>query len=150
MNYQSVVQMFLQTDATQWQRVSGNHEYAFCKEDINLRIVSGLEADDIQQDDFREQWANDFPDSSARGYFYNLYYGSTLLHRFILASVDGARASLPVPQIGTMDVTQAQWKVAEIFDGLNTLHKYAKQAGMVGGAHQVSDRSPTGPRGKGS
>jgi hypothetical protein len=70
MNYQSVVQMFLQTDANQWERVSSNHEYAFCKEDINLRIVSSLEADDIQQDDFREPWANNFPDPRARGYFY--------------------------------------------------------------------------------
>ena len=134
MKYQSVVQMFLLSFANQWERVSGNHEYAFCKEDINLRIVSSLADDDIQQDDFREPWANKFPDPSARGYFYNLYYGSTLLHRFILVSVDGARASLPVPQIGTMDVTQAQWKVAEIFDGLGTLDEYAKQAGMVGGS----------------
>jgi hypothetical protein len=133
MNYQSVVQMFLQTDASQWKRVSGHHEYAFCEEDVLLRIESSLEGEDIQQSDFRDPWANSFPDSRASGYFYNLYYGPTLLHRFILVSVDGARASLPVPQINTKDVTQAQWKAAEIFNGLGTLDEYAKRAGLAVG-----------------
>lgn len=133
MNFQSIVDTFLHTPADQWQRVSGNHEYAFCKEDVNLRIVSTLDGEDIQAEDFRAPWANKFPDARARGYFYNLYYGSTLLHRFILVSVDGARASLPLPRMGTMDVTEAQWKVAEIFDQGGTLDQYARDAGLIGG-----------------
>jgi hypothetical protein len=133
MNYQSIVRMFLDTPASQWKRVSGSHEYAFCMEDVNLRIVSTLNEEDIQADDFAEPWANGFTDPRARGYFYNFYYGETLLHRFILVSVDGGRASLPIPQIGTMEVSQADWKAAEIFDQLNTLARYAREAGLTVG-----------------
>ena len=131
MNYESIIDLFLETDAGQWQRVSGNHEYAFCKADVNLRIVSTLAGPDIQQDDFRADWANRFPESRARGYYYNLYYGATLVHRFILVAVDGACALLPVPKIGTDEVTLAQWKAAEIFDISDTLNDYLSRAGLT-------------------
>ena len=51
----------------------------------------------------------------------------------MLASVDGARATLPVPQVGSMNGTQAQWKAAEIFDQLGTLDRYAREAGLIVG-----------------
>jgi hypothetical protein len=78
--------------------------------------------------------ANDFSDSHARGYFYNLYYGTMLVHRFILVSVDGARATLPVPIVESKEVTQAQWKAAEIFDQPESLDDYARQAGLSVGS----------------
>lgn len=134
MDYQTVATMFLETPAQQWEHVGTDYGYAvFCKEDVNLRIVSTLDEQDVQQEDFREPWTNNFADPRATGYYYNLYYGATLLHRFILVSVDGARASLPIPNPGTLEVTRAQWKVAEIFDTLGTLDRYAHQAGLTKG-----------------
>lgn len=133
MDYQSVVNVFLQTSADQWERISTNGDYAFCKEDVNLRIVCNLDEEDIQQEDFQEPWANNFPNPSATGYYYNLYYGSTLLRRFILVSVDGGRALLPLPEIGTMEVSQAELKVAEIFDTTGALAEYLNRVGMSHG-----------------
>lgn len=133
MNYSTLVQTFLKTPADQWVHVSGNHVYAFCKADVNMRLVSSLEDEDVQEANFVEAWANNFPAPRASGYYYNLYYGSTLVKRFILVSVDGARVSLPIPVVGSMEVTEAQWKVAEIFDTSNQLDQYAKRTGMTVG-----------------
>jgi len=130
MKYEKLVELFLETPAEEWVRVHGNHEYAYCKADVNLRIVTSLNDDDIQAKDFVEDWANGFSDARARGYFYNLYYGETLTHRFILVSVDGARAVLPLPDLSTMETSRAQWKAAEIFDSLGSLDDYARRAGI--------------------
>ncbi|MBD8725792.1 hypothetical protein IFT43_20720 [Oxalobacteraceae sp. CFBP 13708] len=135
MNYSSIVQTFLSAPATEWIHVDGHAQVAFFKDDVNLRIVSTLDGEDVQAQDFREPWANGFADPSASGYYYNLYYGASLLHKFILVTVDGGRARLPLPDTATMEVTQAEWKVAEIFDTLGTLSRYAIQAGLIKGSN---------------
>jgi hypothetical protein len=136
MNYQSIIEMFVESPVSEWMLVhgDGNHEAAFLRNDVNLRIVTSHEEEHVQNDDYKAPWANDFISSQANGRFYDLYYSSTLLYRFILVSVDSARALLPIPQQGTLTVTRAQWKIAEIFDELESLEEYAQRAGLIHGS----------------
>ena len=80
--------------------------------------------------DFKEPWANSHSDPTANSYWYNLYYDNALIERFVLVSVDGARAELPLPKASTTEVEPLIYKVAEIFDEGNTLEEYMEKSGL--------------------
>ncbi len=64
---------------------------AISKRDVNIRILVSSEEDGIQNENFKEPWANCHPDQLAVGYWCDIYYASTHVARNILVSVDGAR-----------------------------------------------------------
>lgn len=100
------------------------------KNDVLLRLESA--EDDVHNDNFKEEWANNFPDPAAKSYYIRLYYGSTYLKCYILVSVDGARAMLPVPDSATMlRVTPERYLVASVFDTSGTLDKYMQSASLT-------------------
>jgi hypothetical protein len=105
------------------------------KHDMNLRFETKFIDDGVQCVDFKEPWANCHPDRSATGYWCNLYYGSTLVDKFILVAVDGERAMLPVPKKGSPNARPTQvlpldYKVAQIHDTLGTLREYMTRSGL--------------------
>lgn len=132
MDYQKIVDLFHESNAPEdWKyvEVESGKEVAFLLKDVDLRIESSLTDEHIDNESFLEKWANRFPDPSASSRFYDLYYRNTLLHRFILVSVDGHRAKLPLPEPGGMTVLQSTYKVAEIFDSYG-LRDYFPRSGL--------------------
>lgn len=118
-----------------------NHEsdsarsVASYKHDMSLRFEIKYMDDGIQCAEFKEPWANCHADSLATGYWCNLFYGSTLVDRFILVAVDGARAMLPIPKKGAPNTRPTQvlpldYKVAQIHDTLGTLAEYMRRSGL--------------------
>lgn len=107
------------------------------KGDVNLRFEINYHSNEgIQQEDFKEEWANRHPDPSATGYWCNLYYNQTLIERFILVSVDGGRALLPIPKKGKdfahLDqVLPLDYKIAEIHDTTGTLSQYMARSRLT-------------------
>lgn len=104
---------------------------AVYRNDVNLRIEVDWSEDGTQCEDFKEPWANCYPDSRASGYWVDIYYGVShiISMRSILVSVDGARAILPIPrQKGVSgkitEVLPLDYKYAQIFDSLGTLDEY--------------------------
>ena len=89
-----------------------------------------LDDEGMHVKDFKEPWANSHSDSQANSYWYNLYYDGALIERFILVSIDGARAELPLPNVGTHEVEPLIYKVADIFDENNTLDDYMRRSGL--------------------
>ncbi len=105
------------------------------KQDVNLRLEMRNDESGVQCEDFREPWANKFPDRSARGYWCDLYYGSSHIGRYVLVAVDGARALLPLPRHGAPGkrphhVLPLDYRIAEIHDALQTLDQYMRDAGL--------------------
>ena len=103
--------------------------------DVNLRIEINYNDEGIQQKNFVEPWANCFPDKSATGYWCDIYFGLSHIERTILVSVDGGRAMLPIPReqdvIGKNIVVKPfDYKMAEIFDSLDTLYQYFQRSGL--------------------
>jgi hypothetical protein len=95
---------------------------AIYRDDVYLSIEVDYE-DGVQAEDFREPWANIFPDPRAVGYWVDFKYAGVLIPsmRSILVSVDGGRAMLPIPrQAGISsaltEVMDQDYKVAQIFD----------------------------------
>jgi hypothetical protein len=107
-----------------WQKV------AYLKKDPRLRIRVRWDDEGIHVRDFKEPWANKHTDPIANSYWYDLSNNGALIERFILVSVDGARAELPLPNRNTLEVKPLIYKVAEVFDELDTLEKYMLSSGL--------------------
>lgn len=101
------------------------------KRDVNLRFETSYENDGIQCEDFKEEWANRFPDPHATGVFCDLYYAASRIERFVLVSVDGGRALLPLPKSALdLRVPALTYKVAQIHDTLGSLDGYMLRSGL--------------------
>lgn len=81
--------------------VSLNAEIAVYKRNPSIRIETRHTDEFVHNGDFYEKWANKFSDPHAASYYYHLYLGATRLKEFILVSVDGGRALLPLPKYAT-------------------------------------------------
>ena len=100
----------------------------FLKEDPRLRFRVNYLEEGTHNSDFREEWANCHPNPRACSYWCELYYDGSLIDRTILVSVDGGRALLPLPEVGTNEVSEYQYLVAQIHDVLGSLDKYMKRS----------------------
>jgi hypothetical protein len=133
LGYEEIIELIIKSDHVKdWEGIQcPDREVTFYKHDPNLRFEFLHTDEGIQCRDFREPWANKFSHCSATGYFHDLYYGNTLLGRFILVAVDGARALLPLPRNNdNLTVSKINYAVAKIHDVLGTLDQYMNMAGM--------------------
>jgi len=132
MDYDEILNFIKTTNAkADWKWIKTNWaEEAFLKEDPRLRIRVRWDDEGIHIKGFKEPWANKHPDPTANSYWYDLTYDGALIERFILVSVDGARAELPLPDRSTLEVKPLIYKVAQVFDELNTLEEYMGRAGL--------------------
>jgi len=132
MDYDEILSFIKTTSPkTDWKFIKTNWaEEAFLKEDPRLRIRVRWDDEGVHVKDFKELWANKHPDPTANSYWYELSYDGALIERFILVSVDGGRAELPLPDRNTLEVELLIYKVAEIFDELNTLEEYMRKSGL--------------------
>jgi hypothetical protein len=130
MTYQELLDFILTTNSKQdWQGVSTtvSSEY-FLKEDPRLRFRSLHGDEGIQNEDFREPWANRHPDNHATGYWHDLYYDGQFIERYILVAVDGARARIPPPNLKTKKIEPLNYRIAQIFDVSGTLDEYIERS----------------------
>jgi hypothetical protein len=132
MNYDEILDFITTSNATldwKWITTSWSEE-AFLKEDPRLRIRVRKDDVGIHVKSFNESWAITHPDPTAISYWYDLYYDNALIDRFILVSVDGGQAKLPLPDPTTLEVDPLVYKVAQIFDEHNTLDEYMSKSGL--------------------
>lgn len=127
-----VLEIVEQSNPNDWDvNFSQSAEIAVYKEYPSLRIETHHKDEFIHNDDFYENWANSFLDSHARSYYYHVYVGATRLKEFILVSVDGGRALLPLPKNPTdLSVEKIRYKIALIFDQFGSCDEYMKRAGL--------------------
>lgn len=132
MDFNEILEFILNSDPKQdWKIISNNlAEEAFLKEDPRLRLHCRYDDEGIHNENFQEPWANKHPDKNATSYWYNLSYDSSLIDRYILVCVDGCRAILPLPDITTLRVKPLPYKIAEIFDSLDSLENYMNRSGL--------------------
>ena len=83
---------------------------AVFKPNVNISIHARRDDDD---EPFEEEWAMKFPNARATKMRFDLYLGPCFVKDYYFVSVDGGRAALPYPAIGTMSITNEQFAVAE-------------------------------------
>lgn len=133
MNLDEILQFIIETHPkNDWKLVHSKYtEEAFLKEDMRLRIRVRWDEEDRASRSFHEVWATNFPDSNATRDWYDLLYDGNLIERYMLISVDGGRAELPLPDLGTKEVGPCIFKIAQIFDASSTLNEYMRRAGLT-------------------
>jgi len=128
MTYEQLQQILSESTRSDWLFNDERGVLAY-KGDLNLRIVRN--SIDHDSDRFEgEDWATKHSDPVAYRVTYEVFYGSTFIEEHLLVEVDGFRATLPLPKIGTNKVTQKHFKFAEIVDDTETLSEYMDRAGL--------------------
>lgn len=104
---------------------SGSFTY---KHDLNLHIER---ADYETYRDFNEPWAKSPPDSEAMAVEYVVKYGSSFVDKQVLVSVDGHRATLPMPKSrDDLRVAQSDVNFAKIVDVGRRVDEYLRRSNI--------------------
>jgi hypothetical protein len=102
---------------------SGSFTY---KEDLNLHISR---ADFDSYREFNEPWAISHPDPHAVAVEYVVKYGSSFVDKHTLISVDGHRATLPMPKSANdLHVSKSDVNFAKIVDIGNRIDEYLNRS----------------------
>jgi hypothetical protein len=67
---------------------------------------------------YSEPWMDDFPDKDGSRHLIDLFYMGALVARHSYLSVDGARASLPIPELDGLTVPAAYSELVRLIDSL--------------------------------
>lgn len=104
---------------------SGSFTY---KNDLNLRIER---ADYDSFRPFNEPWAVNHPDPSAKAIEYTVKYGASFVEKQTLVSVDGHRATLPMPKsIDNLVVKKSDVNFAKIVNIGDQVDEYLKRSNL--------------------
>lgn len=102
---------------------SGSFTY---KNDLNLHIERA-EYDSCRE--FNEPWATSHPDKHAVAVDYVVKYGSSFVDKKMLVSVDGHRATLPLPKsINNLCVTASDVNFAKIVNIGDRVDEYLERS----------------------
>jgi len=128
MDYNELKQTILDSNMNDWLF---NDERGIYTYKNNLDIWIKRKDIDFDRDKFAgEDWATRHPDPNAYREIYEIYYGTSFIEEKMLVSVDGFRASLPLPKIRTNKVKKEDYQFARIVDQLNTLDEYMSRANL--------------------
>ncbi len=82
-------------DAGNWRLDVTSHSLtAALRSNLSITIAWGITAND----DFKEDWANSFPDAHATSHYVDFFFNGALVYRALYLTVDGGRAKLPLPE----------------------------------------------------
>jgi hypothetical protein len=126
MKYNDLKNIILSSNREDWLFNDERGIYTY-KNDLNIWIQR--KDIDFDRDKFvGEDWATKHPDPNAYREIYEIYYSSSFIEEKMLVSVDGFRASLPLPKIGTNKVKNEDYQFAKIVDQINSLDEYMDRA----------------------
>jgi hypothetical protein len=105
---------------------SGSFTY---KNDLNLHIDR---ADFDSYREFNEPWATSHPDPHAVAVEYAVKYGPAFVHKYTLVSVDGHRATLPMPKsINDLHVPASDVNFAKIVNIGDRVDEYLNRSQLI-------------------
>lgn len=132
MTYTELMTTIRESDVEDWRHsdIQGIFTHRL---DLDIRIER---CEPLEHElDFKEEWANCHPDSSASRCYFDIFYRSSWVETFMLVSVDGHRATLPLPKAGTKTVSVDAYRLAAQVDTDGTLDEYMQRSGLeVAGA----------------
>jgi hypothetical protein len=112
-----------------WLEHQGYPMVAAYRGDLSITMAWGLNIGKLS-----EPWMNDFVDKDSSRHLIDLFYMGVLVARHTYVSVDGARASLPIPATGGLTVPAAHSALVRLIDSLGAqvsqYDEYFRRAGF--------------------
>lgn len=99
------------------------------KADLNVTIREKRKDEDRQ--DFQEEWAKRVPDKSAKMMEFDLYYGASFVETHYIVGVDGLRALMPLPKIGSEVISYDKYLFAKCIDLQHSLDDYIQRCRLI-------------------
>ena len=129
MNYQQLKEILESSEPSEWLYFDKYGHFTY-KNDVNLRIVR---SDFEENRPFNESWATKHPDPNATRVFLTVYYNQSIIEEKMMVDIDGYRATLPIPKLTTMTVSQADYRLALIINGSygNKLDEYLQRSDIT-------------------
>lgn len=125
MKLDDVKKILATSDQSDWIVDDESGSFTF-KDDLNLHIER---ADYDTYRSFDEPWATSHPDPSAKAVEYTVKYGSSFVEKHTLVSVDGHRATLPMPKsINDLTVKASEVNFAKIVDVGDSVDEYLNRS----------------------
>lgn len=112
-----------------WVVVDEHHALLVLRTDLRISIALGL----THLENFQEDWATKFADRKASSSWVDFRYNGVPVLRELRVLVDGARAGLPVPRYGSMEIPERQYTIWALIDaviGSGNFYDYFKRAGL--------------------
>ncbi len=109
---ENIYKKIMMSEVGDWkfEDIGGIYVY---KKDANLTIRrDGFE----NSRPFEEEWVKKFADPKGRTDEHIIFYANTPIERIYLVSVDGARCSIPYPNLKEMSITSYQYKLGKIIN----------------------------------
>lgn len=80
---------------------------------------------------FHEEWATNHPDPKAYKVDHSIIFNGVIIEKFSLVYVDGYRALMPVPKMGTNIIKRKKYQISLLFNEEKNLHEYIRRCGLV-------------------
>jgi hypothetical protein len=92
-----------------------SHPYAAAyRPNLSITMAWGLDSNK----NFREEWANQFPDPQASSEFVDIVFNGALVFRLMYVTVDGGRAFLPLPEPNGATVSEEEYDLVRVIHEL--------------------------------
>lgn len=125
MKYNDVKKILAESSQSDWIKDDESGSFTY-KEDLNLHIER---APYDTYRDFNEKWATSHPDPKAVAVDFTIKYGNSFVDKQTLVSVDGHRATLPMPASATdLTVEPSDVNFAKIVDTGSSVDEYIDRA----------------------
>lgn len=118
-------------------RVDSHHTVAAFKNNLSITFAYGL----TYNEEYKEDWANQFPNPSASSHFIDIFYNNSLVFRETYLIVDGGRCKLPIPSYGDgqeMVVSREYYEFIKLIERLSSgastdqnFESYFKRTGII-------------------
>jgi hypothetical protein len=130
-------------DGNHWISIDSHHSTAAFIPDVSITLAWGLTVNE----DFREPWANKFPDTHAASAYADVFYNGALVYRALYVLVDGARCLLPLPdqRLEPGGVAEAYAQFVNLLDRLTGHGEFAGYFERAGLARMPGRRWPEFP-----
>ena len=127
----AIIKAILDSDPSRdWESARlGNQKTTYFIRNVHLRFESGEGEYFDAVKNFKESWLKfgKLQDPNASSHSFYLFYGATLIKSFVLISVDGGRAWIPMPHPENLAVRQLDYRVALIHDPHGRCDNYMRQ-----------------------
>lgn len=132
MNYTELFSIIRDSATEDWtssyNEKIGGFEHTF-KADLNIHLIEC--PCNKEEGKFNEQWAKQFADPNAYCKYVMVMYGASIVEQVKLVSVDGYRATVPIPTDGKK-VSRQDYDIARVgISGNHAIDEYMERLGFT-------------------